>query len=446
MSLLRPYRPGQHQPRPKRAGALMLVLLGLLLYAGYTRSIPFLPQGGTEVRARFSDATHLRGGSLVRVAGVDVGRVERVERLPDRGVEVTMRIDDGEDLDLRADARARVTWRTLLGRNVTVDLERGHAAAPLAGPIPLRRTEVQVEADQALQPLGRDQRRAVRDIIGAFDDGTRDARAINRTLDAAGPALRRTRTGLGALRGTRAGNLTTTVRETRRLLGALDASGERLSGLVDDAHVALGVTAARRDAIGSLLDEAPVAMDDARRTFARVRTTLDLVDPVARDLLPGARALAPAARAARPALAQLDRLLGDGESTLRDLRPAVRALAGAVPPGIETVEGLRPIVDRANADLLPWLRERDDDTGVPNATAIGAFYSAVSSAASPFDANGPMLNFQSFPDERSLLDAPCVTRLTDPDVPADQKVRCEALELLLRGLTGSGLPTTRSGR
>jgi virulence factor Mce-like protein len=442
MSIFRAYRPGRHRPRPLRAGVILAAILVVLLYAGYSRSIPFLPEGGDKVTARFQDASHIQSGAEVRVAGVSVGKVTDVERHtgPGGGADVTMRIDSDQDVDLRADARAGVYWRTLLGRNMYVDLQPGHAKAPLQGDIPLARTEVQVEADQALQPYGRNQRRAIKDIITAFDDGTKNADAINRTIDEAGPALRNARTGLASLRGSRAGNLTTVVKETSKLLGALDASDDQLAGLVDDGRVALGVTAAQSDAIGSILDQAPATMDDATATYARLRTTLGIFDPLSEELQPGAKAIPAAAKAAKPAMVQLDKVLEDAEPTLRDLRPAATRLAGTVDPAIATIEGLKPTVDRSNDDLLPWLASKDSDTKLPNYTAIGAFFSAVSSAASPLDANGFMLNFQAAPSERVLLDSPCVTRLGDPSASPEEKVNCEALSRILQAFTGQGFP------
>lgn len=438
------YQPGMHRAKPLRNGAILLVILGLLLWAGYTRSIPFLPKGGQEVEARFANATQVQSGTVVRVAGVDVGKVEDVRRERGRrGAVVAMRIDGDQDVDLKSDARAGIRWRTLLGRNMFIDLDPGTPGKGDLGAdgIPLDRTSIQTEADQAIQPLGRSQRRSVQEAIAAFEAGTKDPQEIRDTIDAAGPALEKIRTGVGSLRGTEPGNLTDLVRETSRTMGALSRSDDDLAGLVDDGRVALGVTAARRDDIGSLLDQAPRTMDDTRLTLARVRGTLDELDPTAVDLLPGARALPGTADTVRPVMKKLDTVLDDAEPTIRALRPAVTRLATTVDPGIAAIKALRPTVDRTNSTLLPWLTTKDGDTNLKLSEAIGPFFSVLASAASGFDANGYMMNFQTAPGERTFQSVPCTTYLTDPDVAPDNKINCEALADLAKALSGTPLPT-----
>jgi virulence factor Mce-like protein len=439
------YQPGMHRARPMRNGLILLGLVVLVLYMGYSRSIPFMGKGGEEIQARFANATQVQSGTVVRTAGVDVGEVTKVERERGRpGALITMRIKDDQDIDLKSDARAAILWRTLLGRNMFIDLDPGTPGKGELGAegSPLERTDVQTEADQALQVLGTTQRRSVQETIAAFEACTKEPKEIQAAIDAAGPALRKIRTGVGSLRGTRAGNLTDLVRNTSRTMGALASADEDLAGLVDDGRVALGVTAARRNDLGSLLDQAPATMDDTRLTLARVRGTLDQLDPTAVDLLPGARALPDAADAARPALSRLDTVLDDAEPTLRALRPAVRRLASTVDPGITTINALKPTVTRTNDVLLPWLNTKDEDTNLKLSEAIGPFFSVLNSASSGFDANGYMMNFQTAPSERTFQSIPCTTRLTDPSVAPENKINCDALGDLVKALGGGQpLPT-----
>lgn len=439
------HRPGLHRPRPLRDGAILLGIMGLLLYAGFTKTIPFVGKGGTLVQMDVADLTHLQKGSQVRVAGVDVGKIDAV-RLGDggRGARVTLRIDDDSGVQVHKDARAGIFWRTLLGRNMYVELDPGSSSAPLLGDevIPLSRTTAQQELDQVLAVADVDQRAALRKTITAFDEGAKDPDAIGSSIDALGPAARNLRLGLPALRGTQAGDLGRLVREASKTMGSLGASEERLAGLIDNGRMALGVTAARSDALGSTIDQAPGTMADTRATLARVRSTLDDLDPVTKDILPGASRLKDASVAARPALDRLDVVLDDAEPTIRSLRPAVTRLATAVDPGKTVINELRPIVDRANDSLLPFLDRTDSDSKLKNFAAIGPTFSALSSGTSSFDANGRIINFQTFPDERSLQALPCTLRFTDPSAAPDEKLNCDALGELLNALGGT--PTSKS--
>lgn len=161
--------PGQHRPHPVRNGVIFVALLAFALYCGFSKSIPFLPDGRKEITAHFDSVPNANTGNRVRVKGVDVGEITKIERHPSgEGALVTMRVEE-DGFDVRQDARAAVYWRTLLGRNMYVELEPGSKDAPeLAGTIPLSRTESQVEFDQLLDSYDADGRRGVRNFFGEF--------------------------------------------------------------------------------------------------------------------------------------------------------------------------------------------------------------------------------------------------------------------------------------
>jgi virulence factor Mce-like protein len=440
-------RPGEYRPKTLRNGAIFLFVIVVALYSGYTKHIPLLPSGGTDVKAVFDRAAQIRArDTLVRSHGVPVGKVKKVELNPDGpGVLVTMHIDKGQHLELRRDARAAIWWRTLLGWNMYVDIDPGSPSAPpMAGDtIPLAHTQTQQEFDELLRPLDASGRQGLRTTIRAFDEGFADRSAVGGTVRSLSPAMRAVAPGVRALRGDRPGDLPGLVRGTSRALRALSASQSDLAGLIDSAAVTLGVTAARRADVGRTLDLAPAAMADTRATMTRLRATLDTLDPVARKLTPGARELDGAARALNPALDQLVPLLADAEPTLRDLRPSLARLGAVGRSGAPLIDATTPTLDRANKDILPWLAQRDPDIGLRTYEAIGPFFSALGSMSSPFEANGHMLNFQPAPDERALHGT-CLTFFTDPS--AKDKVNCSALTQTLGSLLGGTPSRTRKGR
>ncbi|MBA2350187.1 MAG: MCE family protein, partial [Solirubrobacterales bacterium] len=149
--------PGQARKRPFRNGMILLVLFGALLAFAFTGGgIPFLPKGGEVVTANFANIANVSPGKTpVRVAGVNVGDVEKVERLPGgRGVKVTMRIEDGLGVKLRRDARAHIYWRTLLGFSFYIQLDEGGAPEPLGETtVAMKDTTTQVELDEVIQAL-----------------------------------------------------------------------------------------------------------------------------------------------------------------------------------------------------------------------------------------------------------------------------------------------------
>ncbi len=428
------YVPGQHRPRTVRNGAILVAIVAFVLVSGFGRGVPLWPDGREEVRARFVRADSLRAGAPVRVSGVDVGEVSGVELGPDgRGAIVRMRIDRGQDLGLRRDARAHLYWRTLLGRNMYVELEPGTAAEALRGEIPTRRTSAQVEVDQLLQVFDPGGRRALRVATREFERGFRRPTDVRRAIDAAAPAAASAALGLAALRGRTNGDLSRIVRDAARISGALAREDDALAGLVEQGARTFAATAARAADLRRLIAVAPGAQDRTQRTLRRVRGTLDLLDPLVDELRPGARRLDPAVAALRPALDDARPLLRVARPTLTRLRPAVAALRGASTVGRPLIAALEPTVDRSLRELVPWLARRDDETRLANGWAIGPWFSGASAVASRFDANGYLLRMQPGLSVRSLDALPCRLVLADP---AGGSVGCDGLKRTLGALLG----------
>ena len=123
----------RHTPRlsPFAAGAIAIVVIGILVYLGFTKDIPFTRP--YEVNAVFTSSNGLRPDSPVRIAGVDVGKVKRIEAQEgtDNTV-VTMAIDE-EGLPLHKDATAKIRPRIFLEGNFFVDLQPGSPGSPDLG-------------------------------------------------------------------------------------------------------------------------------------------------------------------------------------------------------------------------------------------------------------------------------------------------------------------------
>ena len=62
---------------PFRAGVLALVIVSLFAYFGFSKNNPFA--NPYEFKAVFNDTNNLKPKSPVRIAGVDVGKVLKVE-------------------------------------------------------------------------------------------------------------------------------------------------------------------------------------------------------------------------------------------------------------------------------------------------------------------------------------------------------------------------------
>jgi phospholipid/cholesterol/gamma-HCH transport system substrate-binding protein len=438
-----------HKPKLVRNGAIFVVLAAIFLFIIYTKPpLPLISGGGTTIKADFGYAADVvPGRTPVRVLGVDVGVVTGIARLADqRGVELTMTLNDGSGVTVKQDASASLRWRTLLGLNYYVDLTPGSTSAPRLGDavIPESRTHSQVEIDQVLQPLNAQGRQALTTMIDQFDAGFADPAAVRQTLHATAPAMRNLAAGLPGLRGTVPGqDLPALVTSTGRWMGAAARDEVALGGLIDNGAVALGVTAARQLALGSTFDAAPDALAQTQATMARLKTTIAILNPIAQQLEPGALKLDGAARLARFAVSVATPLLRDLKPTLAAIRPSVNALARASRAGVPVIASLDPMLSRVQSLFLPFLNRTDPETKLKNYEAVGPAIAGVSSAIALGDQYGTLAGFEAGFGENAVAGvSPCTTNLLNPTVPLQQKVDCQALVQMLTSIFTGSSPAT----
>jgi phospholipid/cholesterol/gamma-HCH transport system substrate-binding protein len=142
---MKPFR----ERNPVPIGAIGLaVIIGMLLLAFNASRLPFL-NSGTTYHADFADASGLKKGDDVRVAGVKVGTVTGVN-LDGAKVKVDVRVDSG--LHVGVDSRAEIKIKTLLGQKYVALSPAG--AGSLAGDIPLARTTTPLDVTAAFNGLG----------------------------------------------------------------------------------------------------------------------------------------------------------------------------------------------------------------------------------------------------------------------------------------------------
>src|SRR5919107_1920413 len=107
-----------------RAGLIALVIVLVATYFGFTKANPFASP--YKLEAVFDTVNNLKPRSPVRVAGVEVGKVTKVEPITegDGAARVTMEIQD-KGLPIHEDAELKVRPRIFLEGNFFVDLQPG---------------------------------------------------------------------------------------------------------------------------------------------------------------------------------------------------------------------------------------------------------------------------------------------------------------------------------
>jgi virulence factor Mce-like protein len=438
-------RPGLHKPKPIRGGIIVLLIFAALLYWGYTGgSIPFLPQGGTTVKAEFSSGIDLLSGrTKVRVNGIDVGLVSSVQRnAAGNAVIVSMNITDSS-VHLKSNARAQIYWRTLLGFQYYVQLDPGTGSTPLGNQIiPLSRTGVQVEADQVLESLTPNSRSGIQQVFDQFARAFAPGSQLGGVIDESGPALSNVSPALNALQGTQPGDLTNTVDQASRLVTGLKNSDAAFGDLVNQANTTFGATNAAQSSIDAMLQQGPETLTDTQTAMTKVNGLLTRLNPVADNLQPGSRAIAPAAERLDPALRQLIPLLNTARPTLVAIRPALQQLASASTVGTPLLSSLAGTFNTFNTKIVPTLNNVSGITNLKMFETIGPTASGVEDSASEYDVNGYIQRFEAVNGGANTVAAiPCgINNLTT------LKITCSDFQTVIGDILGLGKSTTPSYR
>src|SRR4051794_36218182 len=112
---------------PFKAGIIALFLVAILTFFGFTRYNPL--KQPFQLKAAFQSANNLQKSSPVRIPGVNIGKVKKVEAIKGGGAIVTMAIEK-PGLPIHKDAQLKIRQRIFLEGNFFVDIAPGSPAAP----------------------------------------------------------------------------------------------------------------------------------------------------------------------------------------------------------------------------------------------------------------------------------------------------------------------------
>jgi len=106
-------------------------------------------KSGLPVRARFNNVQELKVGDPVKMAGVEIGNVDKIA-LAGGKVEVTLKLRKGTEV--RTDSKASIRFTGLLGQNY-VSVDFGTTRAPLVTPDTLLETAEQADLNSLMVKL-----------------------------------------------------------------------------------------------------------------------------------------------------------------------------------------------------------------------------------------------------------------------------------------------------
>lgn len=240
-----------------RMGAITLVVMALVMAASFNLSKFPGFRGGT-FRAEFSDASGLRAGNMVQVAGMRVGRVQEVSLEQDT-VTVTFEVDNG--VEFGTESRASIEVLNLLGEKYLELSPAGSGQLGEGDTIPAERTQ------------------SAYDIVGVFSDLTtttedidtdqlREAlNVVSDTVDASAPDLHASLEGISRLSQTvasRDAQLRALFQSSRSVSRVLAARSDDLVELMGSSDLVFQEIEKRKAAIHRLLVNARILADELR--------------------------------------------------------------------------------------------------------------------------------------------------------------------------------------
>ena len=276
-----------------------LSCFGILLFLWITFGGPTpLKAKGYIVKIPFSEAASLANQSDVRISGVSVGKVQKIQLSPDgKHALATLELIDNY-APIPANTRAILRQKTLLGETY-VELTPGGPKGPK---LPDGGTLPNGQVSQAVQ---------LDEIFRAFNPKTR--LAFEGWMQNAAIALR----GQGQALSNAFGELEPTFTDADRLLRVLDtqnvavgqlirnggtvfqALSERqgqLAGLIRNSDQVFTTTARRNRELQNAFIAFPTFLDQSRATLTRLQRFAANTDPLVRQLRPSARDLTPVVR------------------------------------------------------------------------------------------------------------------------------------------------------
>jgi len=393
-----------------RAGVIAIVVIGVLSWFGFTKANPFADP--FELRATFDDAASIKAGSPVRIAGVEVGKVTRVEPIAadDGRAVVTMEIGD-EGLPLRADARAKIRSRIFLEGNKFVDLQAGSPSAAAiedGHTLPLGQTASSVSFSDLLTALQSDTREDLQTFLAEYSKGLAagGAKGFNESIPYWEPAYRNSALANDATLGVDPDHdIQRLLAGQQRTFAALSRDERALQELVTDFNATAAALARQDEALAASL---PALRDTLRAGGPALRSlnsALPSLRAFSREALPGVRSSNATLAASIPFISQLRALVRPSElqGAARELRAAIPALTRLNVRSVPLLREGRALSRCTNRVLAPFMHTPIPDPDFPGNSGHTALeqiqrsFVGLAGESRQVDANSSLFHTQAVP-------------------------------------------------
>jgi phospholipid/cholesterol/gamma-HCH transport system substrate-binding protein len=331
---------------PFRAGILALVVVALFAYFGFSKANPF--SNPYEFKAVFNDVNNLKPKSPVRIAGIEVGKVTKVEPVESGkgAAQVTMEVNDA-GLPIKKDAELKIRPRIFLEGNFFVDVQPGSPSAenlPDHGVIPVTQTAAPVQFGDLLTALQRDTRTDLQTFLREYSKGLSNggAEGFNQAIKYWKPAYLNSSLANDATLGQDPNHdLQRVLKGQQKTFAALVKDERALKDLVTNFNVTAGAFAREDVALAASVPALRDTLKIGYPALGSLDAALPSLRAFAHDALPGVRSSDPTLAASMPFITQARLLMSK-----KELRGAAHVLRQTIPD-----------VVRFDQTSVPFMRE-----------------------------------------------------------------------------------------
>ncbi|KRB72743.1 hypothetical protein ASE01_22110 [Nocardioides sp. Root190] len=333
-----------YQSVPKLRGLVLVAFLAvcatvfsfLWLQAG--GKLPLLSKAGYQVTVPYDDIDNLVFQSDVRIAGVEVGAIERIEIKDDKAM-VTLDLDP-EAVPLHEGAIITVRNKTMIEETYLEIVDGDGAAYADGATLPASVARGSVQLNDVLTSLDATTRKDLSALIRSGGAATKDTRE---DVDAVLTGLGDLGENSGALEALAAQSedLRSLVQSSTTVLDALDTQQGRIVDLTRDAQTLTAVTAGHEDDVKAIMRALPSLLVSTERASDSLATLTSPLGTVSRNL-----------RAASP---DLSAALLELPATTEDLRGMLPSLDTTLDRAPATLTRLSPM-QKATSPLLETLQ------------------------------------------------------------------------------------------
>ncbi len=398
------------------AGAIGIVLIVLFSYGAYTKfANPFASK--YTIHAVFSNANGVQSGSLVRIAGVNVGIVASVSTEPGchsaskdptacQAADVTMNIDNN-GLPIHDDATFAIRPRIFLEGNFFVDVSPGTPEAPVAPnghTFPIQQGVEPVQLDNVLTSLQAGTRANLQTLLQQYGKAVDESGAsFNRSIPYWLPAYQYSALVSHDALGIQPNDLSNYIASQGTVSGALDTHPLQLENLITYFNRTANAFARENVALRNTIIQLPRTLSAAIPAFNALNAAFPPLRRLARTLIPGVKSTGPTVDASLPFITQLRLLVQPSElrGLTADLRPTIPALAKLSNETIPLMSGqVRPASSCVANVIYPWSQLTIPDSNFnssngfpPHKVYVEAvdYLPGLAGESRDFDANGPYI-------------------------------------------------------